>query len=97
MHIDFGEYQGKPFLVLVDSFTRWPEVLATRNMTEDTVIDCLRSVFSRFGVPDTLVSDNGPSLIAKKVDDWLHNIGVEHLTSAVSHPRRQCYVSCFIL
>ena len=87
IHIDFGETLGKPFLVVVDSFSRWPEIFVTRDMTETTVINCLRNVIARFGVPQTLVSDNGPSLIAKGVDEWLANIGCEHLTSAEYHPK----------
>ena len=87
VHIDFGEINGKPFLVLVDSFTKWPEIFATPDMTELTLINTLRNVFARFGIPETLVSDNGPSLIAKGLEQWLFNCGCEHITSAEYHPK----------
>ena len=87
VHIDFGEINGKPFLVLVDAFTKWPEIIATPDMTEPTLINCLRNVFARFGIPETLVSDNGPSLIAKGLEQWLFNCGCEHLTTAEYHPK----------
>ena len=56
-------------------------------MTETTVINRLRHIFAHFGVPQTLVSDNVPSLIARSIDDWLDRIGCEHLTSAAFHPK----------
>ena len=38
-------------------------------------------------MPETLVSDNGPSLIAKDLETWLFNIGCQHLTSSEYSPR----------
>ena len=87
VHIDFGEKDGHPFLVVVDAFTKWPEIFPTRDMVASTVIRCLRQVFSRFGIAETLVSDNGPSLIAKEVENWLSQIGCTHITSPDYHPK----------
>ena len=87
IHMDFGEYNGSPFLVVVDAFSRWPEIFVTKDMTAFTIKKCLRNFFSRFGIAQFLVSDNGPSLIAQEVENWLANIGCEHITSPVYHPK----------
>ena len=68
VHIDFGEVNGQTFLVFVDAFSRWPEIYITKDMKEETLRNSLRNIFSRFGIPETLVSDNGPSLIAKDLE-----------------------------
>ena len=87
IHMDFGEYNESSFLVVVDAFSRWPEIFVTKDMTAFTIKKCLRNFFSRFDITQFLVSDNGPGLIAQEIENWLANIGCEHITSPVYHPK----------
>ena len=43
-------------------------------------------MFARFGIPESLVSDNGPCFISKEIKDFLKKNGVMHITSAPYHP-----------
>ena len=45
-------------LILVDSFSGWPEAIRVKNRNAGTVKLVLQTVFSRHGVPKVLVSDN---------------------------------------
>ena len=47
-------------LILVDSFSRWPEVVHVRDRKAETIKQILRVIFSRNGVSKILVSDNAP-------------------------------------
>ena len=59
LHIDFaGPYEGSMWLIVIDAATKWPEVIKMNNTAERT-IEILRSLFSRFGLPNQIVSDNG--------------------------------------
>ena len=55
--------------------------------TSKSVIRSLMAIFSRFGVPDTLVTDNGPCLdsseFAKFADQW----NFQHVTSSPRYPQ----------
>ena len=53
-------FGGRHFLVCYDDFSNWIELCTIDNLSSDTVITKLKVVFSRLGVPDTLVSDNVP-------------------------------------
>ena len=46
------------FLILVDAFSGWPEVIGVANCNAETVKKVLKVVFARLGVPYTLVADN---------------------------------------
>ena len=47
-------------LSVIDYFTKWPEAYALPNQEAETVADALLgSILSRFGMPDTLHSDQG--------------------------------------
>ena len=54
--------------------------------TSHHTIEALRSVFSRFGLPDQLVSDNGPQFTSDEFIQFLKRNGIKHILSALYHP-----------
>ena len=62
-------------LLTVDSFSKWPEIYRYKHPTAKNPIKALGAVFSRFGVPNTVVSDNGTMLSGKRIYGLLQFIG----------------------
>lgn len=63
VHLDFaGPVNGAMILVAVDSHSKWIEAIAMQHATTESTITALREIFSRFGIPRTIVSDNGTQL-----------------------------------
>ena len=58
------ERGNKFIIVLVDYFTRWIEASPLRNIEAKDVITFLKDVFSRHGLPEVIISDNGRQFIA---------------------------------
>ena len=50
------------FLIVVDAYSKWPEVIRMSSSTSSETTKVLLSLFSRHGLPDKLVSDNGANL-----------------------------------
>ena len=46
------------FILLVDAHSKWPEVFEMLNTKYQKTIEILRQVFSAYGLPEQLVSDN---------------------------------------
>ena len=44
-------------------------------------------MFARFGIPEVLVSDNGPQFVSEEMARFLLSMGVEHMYSAPYHPQ----------
>lgn len=87
IHIDFaGPFEDKMFLVAVDAHSKWPEVAIMKSTTSEKTVEELGEMFSRFGAPVQLVSDNGPQLVSKEMSDFLQANGVQHIKSAPYHP-----------
>ncbi|XP_034561964.1 uncharacterized protein K02A2.6 [Notolabrus celidotus] len=87
IHIDFaGPFEDKMFLVVVDAHSKWPEVAIMRSTTTEKTIEKLGEMFSRFGSPAQLVSDNGPQLVSQEMTTFLQANGVQHIRSAPYHP-----------
>ena len=53
-------FEGKQFLVAVDTFSKWPEVVIMEDMSTDKTLDEWRIKFARWGIPQQIMSDNGP-------------------------------------
>lgn len=75
-----GEIQGVPhhqrFLVVVyDLHSKWPELTATGSVTSEVIINFLDSLFFRWGLPNTITTDNGPQLILAEFTTYLKNKG----------------------
>uniref|UniRef100_A0A3B4ZQ16 Integrase catalytic domain-containing protein n=1 Tax=Stegastes partitus TaxID=144197 RepID=A0A3B4ZQ16_9TELE len=57
---DIFELNGQSYLLLVDYLTKYPEVLNIPDKTAHTVIQKMKSVFARHGIPKEIVSDHVP-------------------------------------
>jgi len=74
------------FLVLIDAHTKWIEVFHTATATSSAVISKLRTTFARFGIPETVVTDNGTCFVSAEFESFLRGNGIRHITSAPYHP-----------
>lgn len=56
----------------------------------DTTRMCIfleKEVFLKFGVPQTVISDNGSQFISHAFQNFLNNYGISHFKNAVYHPQ----------
>ena len=87
IHIDFaGPFQGKMFLIVVDAHSKWPEVFEMSSTTVPATIATLRRIFSSYGLPQQLVSDNGPQFTSEEFCTFLKENGVKHIRCSPYHP-----------
>ncbi|XP_049333711.1 uncharacterized protein K02A2.6-like [Astyanax mexicanus] len=87
IHVDFaGPTEGHMYMVVVDAHSKWPEVQIMESTTTDRTIRVLRNLFSRYGIPEVLVSDNGPQFTAQEFATFLKANHVKHIRSAPYHP-----------
>ena len=87
IHVDYaGPIKKKYFLVLVDAQSKWVELFPTNGPTTSETIKHLRNCFARFGLPVSLVSDNGTCFTSAEFQEFLNNNGIRHITTAVYKP-----------
>ncbi|RXN35131.1 putative protein K02A2.6-like protein [Labeo rohita] len=87
IHVDFaGPCEGHMYLVVVDAHSKWPEVQVMTSATAEKTIEVLRNLFSHYGLPEVLVSDNGPQFVSQEFANFLKANHVKHIRSAPYHP-----------
>jgi len=73
-------------IVLVDYLTKWVEAEPTSSIESDDVISFLIRVFSRHGIPEIIVTDNGPQFSSDKTKAFLDLYGTYVQFVSVYHP-----------
>ncbi|KAI3373038.1 hypothetical protein L3Q82_006334 [Scortum barcoo] len=59
------------YLLCVDYYSKYPEITKLSDMTSRGVITALKSTLARHGIPDIVVSDNGPQYSSAMFCSWL--------------------------
>lgn len=97
VHIDFaGPYKGKNFLVVVDSYSKWPEIITMKSTTTEYTIEKLNEIFSRFGMPEKIVTDNGTQFTSVRFELFCKNKGIEHIRTSPYHPQSNGQAERFV-
>lgn len=89
---------GSPlkWLSIVDEYTRECLTLKVdRGITSEDVIDTLAELFAMRGLPECIRSDNGPEFVARAIQRWLRQLGVETLYIAPGSPWENGYAESF--
>ena len=87
IHIDFaGPFLSKMFLVVVDAHSKWLEVHIMSSTTSISTIEKLRNIFSIFGLPRVIVSDNATVFTSAEVQKFVRENGIAHQKVAPYHP-----------
>ena len=84
---DLFELNDTVYLLLVDYYSRYIEVQKLRSPTSARIITAMKGVFARFGVPATVVSDNGPQYSSKEMREFAELYSFTHLTSSPYYPQ----------
>ena len=95
-----GPFENAPgnmrfIVVLVDYFSNFPEILCTTDITSSRIVKWLSELFSRYGNPNKLVSDNGPQFVSAEFEQFLQNRDIAHELSPVYHPQHNGLVEVF--
>ena len=77
----------KSYLLVVDYYSRWVEVKRLHNQLAATVISALKEVFATHGIPDLVISDNGPQFACELFQQFATIYGFTHVTSSPRYPR----------
>lgn len=58
--MDLFEWKGHQYLLVVDYFFRCIEIAHLTQNTSSAVIEHVKAIFARQGIPKVIISDNGP-------------------------------------
>ena len=74
------------WLVVICSYSKWIEVIKMSSTKSEPVIKDIRGLFSRFGLPRVIVSDNGPQLVSNEMKNLMNRNVINHVLIPAFHP-----------
>ena len=76
---DFADIgNGEYIIIIIDDFTRYPEVIPLKTLTAMKVIQEMDTIFSRFGNPNILKIDNGPPFNSHEFTSYIKDNVIKH-------------------
>ena len=97
VHLDFaGPFMGKMFFLCIDAFSKWPEVHIVPNIRADTIVEKCREIFSIFGIPKNIVSDNGKTFDSHLFRNFSQINGIFQRFSAPYNPMTNGQVEIYL-
>jgi transposase InsO family protein len=85
---DFFKCENVDYLLVVDYFSRYVEVCAMqKNKTATEVCRVMKSIFSRYGIPEKVKLDNGPPFNSGEYLQFANEWGFEVAHSSPKYPK----------
>ena len=97
LHVDFaGPFMGRMYLIIIDAHSKWPEVIEMHTTTAQKTIYELRRLFASYGLPEQIVTDNGPQFVSEEFAAFMKINGVKHIKCSPYHPSSNGTVERFV-
>ncbi|CAI6374637.1 unnamed protein product [Macrosiphum euphorbiae] len=84
---DIFQYQNRQYLLIIDYFSKYVDIEILEDMSSETTINKLKLIFSRYGIPLVLFSDNGPQFSNSNFKNFSKEWDFEHKTSSPRYPQ----------
>ena len=84
---DLFEIKGQHFLLLIDYYSGFIEVSTLTGTRSNQIITHCKSQFSRYGIPDLLITDNAPQFACDEFRLFTNEYSIQHRTSSPLYPQ----------
>ena len=84
---DIFHFEGASYLLVVDYTSRFPAVHKLTSVTGQHIANQCKLIFSEYGWPETLISDNGPCYTAEVFTNLMREYNVNHITNSPHYPQ----------
>ena len=84
---DIFSLNGINYLLLVDYYSKYPFIHRLREFTSKEVIGFIKQIFAEQGIPERLISNNGPHFSSQHFREFARAWDFEHITSSPRYPQ----------
>ena len=90
--MDYFYMNGRLYILICDYFSKFPFFFQVKTMSFANLRDHLMELFSIEGIPNEIMSDNGPPFNGKEFNSFLTGLGIRHTTSSPNYPQSNGFI-----
>jgi hypothetical protein len=84
---EIAQVMARRALVAVDKFTKWVEAVPVTTQDFTSAINFIKSIIFRFGVPHSIITDNGTNFMSKEFKNYCESMGIKLKFASIAHPK----------
>ena len=77
---DLFNCNNHEYLIIADYYSKFPIIQKMNGLTSNMVISTMKQVFSKYGIPIRVVSDNGPQYSSEAFKEFAQHWQLDHIT-----------------
>ena len=85
--VDICEIKNSHFLVGVDYYSRYIDIVHLQRLTSKTVIAKMKNWFAGHGIPEVVISDNGTQFSSSEFQSFAEDWNFQHITTSPHYPQ----------
>uniref|UniRef100_A0A8D8Y6E3 RNA-directed DNA polymerase n=1 Tax=Cacopsylla melanoneura TaxID=428564 RepID=A0A8D8Y6E3_9HEMI len=85
LSLDIMTFKNVDYLVIIDNYSKWIEMFKLNTKRCSEIIAKLKVLFSTFGIPTSILSDNSPFL-SREIKEFSREYNIEWKTSSPNYP-----------
>ena len=90
--MDYFYMNGRLYILICNYFSKFPFLFQVKTTSFANLKDHLEELFSVEGIPNDIMSDNGPPFNGKEFSSYLTGLGIRHTTSSPNYPRSNGFI-----
>ena len=90
--MDYFYMNGRLYILICDYFSKFPFLFQVKTTSFANLRDHPMELFSVVGIPNEIMSDNGPPFNGKEFSSFLTGLGIRHTTSSPNYPRSNGFI-----
>ena len=90
------ELQGKHYLLVADYYSKFQVIRRLSGLTTQSVIGQLKSIFSKYGILVTVMSDNGPQFASTEFKEFSGQYRFSQITSSPHYVQANEFIECMV-
>ena len=90
--MDYFYMNGRLYILICDYYSKFPFLFQVKTKSFGNLRDHLEELFSVEGIPDEIMSDNGPPSNGKGFSSFLTGLGIRHTTSSPNYPQSNGFI-----
>jgi hypothetical protein len=94
--IDFFEWNGSHYLLIADIFSKFPVIRGMTVTTTMKTIAVLKTVFGEYGVPQQIMTDQGPQFTSQEFQEFTNSYEINTKHSSPRYPQSNGFIEAMV-